>query len=122
MLTFQPVSDASQIENCVFIHNYKNEPKFNVNGKLGTKIAKDFGIDISAVDSFTVSMDVGTVIKREVKWKDLNELLKDKMLNLDHEFVQYILAKPRRCICIVYQTVVTESDTDVDSDSVRKGN
>ncbi|XP_068688511.1 uncharacterized protein [Montipora foliosa] len=117
----KPVSDASQIENSVFIHNYKNEPRFNVNGKLGTKIAKDFGIDISAVDSFTVSMDVGAVIKREVKWKDLNELLKDQMLNLDHEFVQYILAKPRRCICIVYQTVVTESDTDVDSDSVRKG-
>ena len=66
-------------------------------------------------------MDVGTVIKKEVTWEDLNEALADKTLNLDHEFVQYILNKPRQTLCIVYETVTTSSDADLDSDAVKEG-
>ena len=40
------------------------------------------------------------MIKKEVTWDDLNEALADKTLNLDHEFVQYILHKPRQSLCI----------------------
>ena len=118
---FQPVGHVSQFQKSVFIRNYKNEPKFHVKGKLGGKIAQYFGIDASSIDSFTVSMDVGTVIKRELKWNVLNELLADNTLNVDHEFVQYILGKPRRSLCIVYETVSTGSDADVDSDAAEEG-
>ena len=61
------------------------------------------------------------MIKREVGWGDLNEALADKTLNLEHEFVQYIIHKPRRSLCIVYETVATGSDADVDSDSLKEG-
>lgn len=117
----QPVDITSQIKKSVFIHNYKNEPQFHVHGKLGGKIAEEFGIDVSAIDSFTVSMDVGTVIKREVRWVELNEVLAELTLNLDHEFVQNILHKPRRSLCVVYETVLTSSEADVDSNSVEEG-
>ena len=119
---FQPVSYVSKLQKSVFIRNYKNEPKFHVKGKLGGKIAQYFGIDASSVDSFTVDMNVGTVIKRELKWDVLNELLADNTLNVDHEFVlQYILGKPRRSLCIVYETVSTASDAEVDSDADEEG-
>lgn len=118
----KPVDISSQIKKSVFIRNYKNEPKFHVHGRLGAKVAEEFGIDVSAIDAFTVSMDVGTVIKREVGWGDLNEALADKTLNLEHEFVQYVIHKPRRSLCIVYETVATGSDADVDSDSLKEGN
>lgn len=117
----QPVDIASQIKKSVFIQNYKNEPQFHVHGKLGGKIAEEFGIDVSAIDSFTVSMDVGTVIKREVRWVELNEVLAELTLNLDHEFVQNILDKPRRSLCVVYETVLTSSEADVDSNCVEEG-
>ena len=61
------------------------------------------------------------MIKKEVTWDDLNEALADKTLNLDHEFVQYILHKPRRSLCIVYETVATSSDADLDSDALKEG-
>ena len=61
------------------------------------------------------------MIKKEVRWEDLNEALDDKTLNLDHECVQYILHKPRRSLCVIYETVATYSDADLDSDSVQEG-
>ena len=122
LFLFQPVGVTKEIQKSLFVQNYKNEPKFHVHGQLGAKIAQEFGIDVSAIDSFTVSMDVGTVVKREVGWELLNEALADKTLNLDHEFVQYILHKPRRSLCIVYETVATGSDADVNSNSLEEGN
>ncbi|XP_074627736.1 uncharacterized protein LOC141885759 [Acropora palmata] len=113
----KPVDCVSKFEKSVFIRNYKNEPKFDVKGKLGGKLAQYFGIDASSIDSFTVDMNVGTVTKREVKWDVLNQLLADNTLNVDHEFVQTILGKPRRSLCIVYETVSTGRDADVDSDA-----
>ena len=117
----QPVLIKGHIEKSTFISDYKNEPKFHVSGKLGGKIASEFGIDASAIDSFTISMDVGTVLKREVTWDNLKKVLADTTLNLDHEYVQYILAKQRRSICVVYETVATKGDTDLDSDSKEEG-
>ena len=118
---FQPVDCVSKFEKSVFIRKYKNEPKFDVKGKVGGKIAQYFGIDASSIDSFTVEMNVGTVTKRELKWDVLNQLLADNTLNVDHEFVQAILGKPRRSLCIVYETVSTGSDADVDSDVDQEG-
>ena len=51
----------------------------------------------------TVSMDVGTVVKREVGWEVLNEAVVDKTLNLDHEFVQYIISNSNLTIAILSQ-------------------
>ena len=118
---FQPVDCVSKFEKSVFIRNYRNEPKFDVKGKLGGKLAQYFGIDASCIDSFTVDMNVGTVTKREVKWDVLNQLLADNTLNVDHEFVQTILGKPRQSLCIVYETVSTGRDADVDSDADQEG-
>lgn len=117
----QPVLIKGHIEKSTFISDYKNEPKFHVSGKLGGKIASEFGIDASAIDSFTISMDVGTVLKREVTWDNLKKVLADTTLNLDHEYVQYILAKQRRSLCVIYETVATKGDTDLDSDSKEEG-
>ena len=61
------------------------------------------------------------MIRREVGWGDLNEALADKTLNLDHEFVQYILSKKRRSLCIVYETVATVGNADVNSNSLEEG-
>ena len=66
LFLFQPVNITKEIQRSLFVQNYKHEPKFHVHGQLGTKIAQEFGIDVSAIDSFTVSMDVGTVVKIEV--------------------------------------------------------
>ena len=66
-------------------------------------------------------MDVGTVIKKEVGWGELSQALVGKTLNLEHDFVQDIIDKPRRSLCIVYETVTTGSEVDVDSDSTREG-
>ena len=116
-----PVLIKGHIGKSTFISDYKNEPKFHVSGKLGGKIASEFGIDASAIDSFTISMDVGTVLKREVTWDNLKKVLADTTLNLDHEYVQYILAKQRRSLCVIYETVATKGDTDLDSDSKEEG-
>ncbi|CAH3131846.1 unnamed protein product [Pocillopora meandrina] len=120
-LLTKPVVIKGHIEKSTFISDYKNEPKFHVSGKLGGKIASEFGIDASAIDSFTISMNVGTVLKREVTWDNLKKVLADTTLNLDHEYVQYILAKQRRSLCIIYETVATKGDTDLDSDSKEEG-
>lgn len=66
-------------------------------------------------------MDVGTTTKREVTWENLNKALADVTLNLDHEYVQYILSKRRRSLCIIYETVTTIGDSDLDSDSQKEG-
>lgn len=66
-------------------------------------------------------MDVGTVTKREIRWGSLNDALADMTLNLDHEYVQYVLSNPRRSLCVIYQTVATHGDTEFDSDSSEKG-
>lgn len=92
-----------------------------MSGKLGAKIATELGIDLSATDSFTISMDVGDVAKREIRWSNLNDALADITLNLDHEYVQYILSKPRRSLCVIYETVSTHGDTELDSDSSGQG-
>lgn len=118
---FQPVDISGQIKKSIFIANYKNEPKFHVSGKLGAKIATEFGIDVSATDSFTISMDVGDVIKREIQWSNLNDALGDINLNLDHEYVQYILSKRRRSLCVIYETVSTHGDSELDSDRNGQG-
>ncbi|KAL9958297.1 hypothetical protein ACROYT_G035297 [Oculina patagonica] len=120
-LLTKPVDISGQVEKSIFIESYKNEPKFHVSGKLGAKIATEFGIDLSAVDSFTISMDVGTVTKREVRWGNLNDALADITLNLDNEYVQYILSKPRRSLCVIYETVATRGETEFDSDSNKQG-
>lgn len=120
-LLTKPVHIKGHIEKSTFISNYKNEPKFHISGKLGGKIASEFGIDASAVDSFTISMDVGTVLKREVTWVNLKKALADTTLNLGHEYVQYIRTKQRRSLCIIYETVATQGDTDLDSDSREEG-
>ena len=61
------------------------------------------------------------MIKREVLWGNLNEALADITLNLDHEYVQYILSKPRRSLCVIYETVATRGDSELDSDSCGQG-
>lgn len=61
------------------------------------------------------------MIKRDIRWGDLNDALADKTLNLDHEYVQYILSKPRRSLCVVYETVATHGDCDLGSDSLEQG-
>lgn len=66
-------------------------------------------------------MDVGTVTKREIRWGNLNDALENMTLNLDHEYVQYLLSNPRRSLCVIYQTVATHGETEVDSDSSGKG-
>lgn len=66
-------------------------------------------------------MDVGNVTKREVRWGNLNDALADMTLNLDHEYVQYILSKQRRSLCVIYETVATHGDTELDSDSSGQG-
>lgn len=66
-------------------------------------------------------MDVGTVLKREVTWVHLKKALADTTLNLGHEYVQYIRTKQRRSLCIIYETVATQGDTDLDSDSREEG-
>ena len=66
-------------------------------------------------------MDVGTVVKKEVGWGELSQALVGKTLNLEHEFVQDIIDKPRRSLCVVYEVVTTGSDADVDSDSTKEG-
>ena len=76
---------------------------------------------MSATDSFTISMDVGDVIKREVQWGHLNDALADITLNLDHEYVQYILSKQRRSLCVIYETVATHGDSELDSDANGQG-
>lgn len=120
-LLTKPVDISGQIKKSIFIANYKNEPKFHVSGKLGAKIATEFGIDVSATDSFTISMDVGDVIKREIQWSNLNDALGDITLNLDHEYVQYILSKRRRSLCVIYETVSTHGDSELDSDRNGQG-
>ena len=92
-----------------------------MNGKLGAKIATEFGIDVSAIDSFTVSMDIGTVTKKEASWKTLNSLLSDTAVNLDLEFVQYVLSRKRKSLCVVYETVTTRGDLDLNADSQVEG-
>lgn len=66
-------------------------------------------------------MDVGDVIKKQVHWGNLNDALADITLNLDHEYVQYILSKPRRSLCVIYETVATHGDSELDSDSSGQG-
>ena len=66
-------------------------------------------------------MDVGTVTKREVRWGNLNDALADMTLNLDHEYVQYILSKQRRSLCVVYETVATHGATEFNSDCNEQG-
>ena len=61
------------------------------------------------------------MIKREIHWGNLNEALADITLNLDHEYVQYILSKPRRSLCVIYETVATHGDSELDSDSNGQG-
>ena len=66
-------------------------------------------------------MDVGDVIKREVQWGHLNDALADITLNLDHEYVQYILSKQQRSLCVIYETVATHGDSELDSDANGQG-
>ena len=61
------------------------------------------------------------MIKREIQWSNLNDALADITLNLEHEYVQYILSKQRRSLCVIYETVATHGDTELDSDSNGQG-
>ena len=61
------------------------------------------------------------MIKRELRWGNLNDALANITLNLDHEYVQYILSKPRSSLCVIYETVATHGDSELDSDSSEQG-
>ena len=95
---------------------YKNEPQFHVSGKLGGKIASELGIDLSTTDAFTISMNFGTVIKRDIKWQTLHDALAESEFNLDHVFVQKILDSKRSSLCIVYEVLTCRGDSELDSD------
>lgn len=110
------VDHTSIVKATEFISNYENDPSLHVSGKLGAKLAEELGIDVSATDSFTVKLNLGTLNKSEIRWQDLYDLLKDKKLNLDHEFVQGILKSKRRKLCIVHEVLTTTKETNIQSD------
>ncbi|KXJ08722.1 uncharacterized protein LOC110248344 [Exaiptasia diaphana] len=115
-LMTKPIDVSKKIKTSEFVSNYSNQPTLHVSGKLGGKIAKELGIDVSTADSFVVKMDLGSINKSEIRWQDLNDALKDQTLKLDHEFVQAILNCRRRSLCIVFETLNTTKDTNIQSD------
>ena len=113
---FQPVDHAKLVKAKQFITNYENTPSLHVSGKLGAKLASELGIDVSTADSFVVKMNLGTLDKSEIRWQDLNDLLKDKKLNLKHEFVQAIQKSKRRNLCIVNEALTLTKETNIQSE------
>ncbi|XP_048579816.1 uncharacterized protein LOC5501071 isoform X1 [Nematostella vectensis] len=115
-LLTEPVDLKEKQKEEVFITDYQNNPQFHVSGKLGAKIAKDLGIDVSTTDSFVVKMNIGAVNKTEIRWQDMFSALKGKRLNVDHEFVQAIIASKRRSLSVVCEMLATTGDTKMESE------
>ena len=80
-------------------------------------------MDTDTSDSFTVSMNIGNVMRSEVCWESLHHALLGKTINLDHDFMQKTLASKRRSLCVIYETLCTMADdTKLDKDTEIEGN
>lgn len=87
--------------------NYKSTPSFHKAGKIGGKIAEEFDVDVSINEIMQVSLKLGDVIKQEVVWQELYNLVNGKTVNVDHPLIKTIKSSSKKSLFLIGMVVTS---------------
>ena len=99
--TQQVVNVEDLKKSSVLLQNYHSSPRYHKSGKIGGKIAEEFDVDLSIVETMDISLKLGNVTKQEVVWQKLYDATNGKQVRPDHPLVKSIRKRPTKSLFLI---------------------
>ncbi|CAH1790265.1 unnamed protein product [Owenia fusiformis] len=93
---------------------YNKTSCFSASGKIGASLKSIIEADIEGSDTVQLDAKFGVVNKVELaSIDDLIQLLKNKHLDLKHEFVKQVREHPRKVLCVITGVAETSQECEL---------
>ena len=105
------------------MEKYQESPSFTVDGDLGSKIATELDIDMSTVDSFTLTVSFGDIMKTKINWESLERGIQTTKINMNHEIIKELKGKKgkRTSLCIILESLSCKAEGPISGTADEEG-
>lgn len=117
----QTVDVKDLLSSSVLFENYSSTPSYHKAGKIGGKIAEEFGVDISLNETMQVLLKLGDVMKQEVIWQKLYDKINGKMLKITHPLLKVIKSNKKRSLFLIGMVVTSGLTETINKDMTVSG-